>query len=275
MNDRRIGKTIGGVPPGLIGQPSKPGWYWAKLQLHATRVSDWKPTWWDQPSYLIHEWGPRIHEPERSTESAGSADAVLPSSNAEPPLGYRVLPLMSQGASEPEGYYIEVAPQRASFRRREDAVAFAHEHRASVLRAAPSSAAEQIPDDWTVGARAAWIAHPDGSRYGTLAASVDAGGNVTTYVSTPVAVLRALLCVPAPDDESDLSRPAASRIPWDDEQWEIAWMLDPLGAWHPTVVIDGIPLSITVHRQVGIGPVMAKWGPRVPKPTDSDPKETP
>jgi hypothetical protein len=51
-----------------------------------------------------------------------------------------------------------------------------------------------------------------------------------------------------------------------DERWEVAWMRDPAGVWHPTVVLNGIPLAITVHRQVGIGPNMVAWGPRVAMP---------
>lgn len=55
-----------------------------------------------------------------------------------------------------------------------------------------------------------------------------------------------------------------------DEEWEVAWMRDEHGAWRPTVVIEGIPRALTIHRQIGIGPLMVAWGPRVAAPDLED-----
>jgi hypothetical protein len=56
--------------------------------------------------------------------------------------------------------------------------------------------------------------------------------------------------------------------PWCDAKYkrrEIAWIrID--GAWWPTVVLDGIPVKVTVDARVGMGPLAECWGPRVPEP---------
>lgn len=53
--------------------------------------------------------------------------------------------------------------------------------------------------------------------------------------------------------------------PMHEEKREIAW-IHLNGEWHPTVVLDGIPVKIEVCRQIGLGPLADAWGPRVPEP---------
>lgn len=57
---------------------------------------------------------------------------------------------------------------------------------------------------------------------------------------------------------------------WVDEKYtkrELGW-IRIAGEWRPTVVLDGIPVQVSVDPRIGVGPLAEAWGPRVAEPSE-------
>ncbi len=46
---------------------------------------------------------------------------------------------------------------------------------------------------------------------------------------------------------------------------ELAWARIN-GEWEPTLVLDGIPVVLEIHAQIGVGPLIEEWGGKLSAP---------